>query len=123
LHLDAAHQDPPIDLLEEVLRNSGQATLFGESVVVLPEAFHIRNYYGACVVDDRVEKRLITLSGSLRLCFVVGLVRNDGPRYSETILIDGEARKVLSHKSSCDGSKRIREKRIDDDNAVKPAKQ
>jgi len=93
-----------------------QGTLFGESVVVLAEAFHIRNYYGACVVDDRVEKRLITLSGSLRLCFVVGLVRNDGPRYSETILIDGEARKVLSHKSSCDGSIRIREKRIDDDN-------
>ena len=86
------------------MRKSGQATLFGESVVVLPEAFNIRNYYGACVVDDRVEKRLITLSGSLRLCFVVGLVRNDAPRYSEAILIDGEARRVLSHKSSCDGS-------------------
>ena len=59
---------------------------------------------GACVVDDRVEKRLLTLSGSLRLCFVVGLVRNDAPRYSEAVLIDGEARRVLSHKSSCDGS-------------------
>ena len=60
--------------------------------------------------------RLKSVREALRVLEVLGLVRNDGPRYSETILIDGEARKVLSHKSSCDGSIRIREKRIDDDN-------
>jgi hypothetical protein len=106
-HLDAHHKDHPVDLLEDALRKSGQEALFGESLVVLPEAFNIIGDYQMAALDPdpEVEKRLIILSSKLGLCFVVGLVRDDSARRSEAVLIDGSIRKVLSLKTLCDGSK------------------
>ena len=106
-HLDPRHKNDPVDLLEDALRKSGQQALFGESLVVLPEALNIAEdyYYRTYVLAKDIEKRLITLSTRLGLCFVVGLIREDATPYSEAILIDGAFRRqVLSRKTLCDGS-------------------
>ena len=92
--------------MEDALLESSQQALFGESLLVLPEAFNVIEdyYYPTYVLDLEVEKRLIGLSGRLGLCFVVGLIRNDDTRHSEAVLIDGADRKVLSRKTLCDRS-------------------
>jgi predicted amidohydrolase len=103
-HLDENHRKCPINLLKAALRESAQDPLFDKSLLVLPEAFNCTNYYSQPLVYKEVEAELKALSGERHLCFVVGLVRDEAPKYSEAILIDRDIREVLSHKTSRDNS-------------------
>jgi len=106
-HQYALAQGDPIELLEAALDQSGLGRMFGEAVLVLPEAFNIlgRYYHDVpaspnCMIEDRLKE----LSARRGLCFVAGLVNCEGPPYSEAVLIDGNERKVLTRKTLSDGS-------------------
>ena len=107
-HLSIAAQIDPIDLLESALDESGLASLFGEALLILPEAFNIvGEYYGkvSCPPDPNIEARLKEISTRRGLCFVAGLVNCEGCPYSEAVLIDGDDRKVLTRKTLTDRSR------------------
>ena len=95
-------------LAAEVSKNGG----LNDCLLVVPEAFNIRNDYhnhnrNARYRDPLISKEIKRLSVEFEVAFVAGLIESGEPLgsgYSSAYLIDGDVCKLLSRKMEDDGS-------------------
>ena len=115
-HLSRAHITNPVRSLRIQLLKRRRDDLT-RTLLVLPEAFNIREQYifwprGSSVrkPDSSTRNHLRKLSTKFKVAFVVSLIEADIPSgqrgYNSAYLIDGPVVKLLSRKMLCDGSSR-----------------
>lgn len=108
-HFDIADQSDPIRSLAQGLETAAKADDLNDCLIVVPEAFNIRNGYWSPdrVRDPKIAEALPGLANDFKVALVAGLVdegNGGGPGYSTAYLIDRDCRVALTHKMQDDRS-------------------
>jgi hypothetical protein len=107
-HFGEESQSNPVGSLRDSLEKSPHSERLDDCLLVLPEAFNIRNGYEmpGKRIDVGIAQSLKELSASFKVGFVAGLIEEsdgEGP-HSSAYLIDGDVCERLSRKMQDDQS-------------------
>jgi predicted amidohydrolase len=98
----------PVKTFEDALAASESSDRFGESLLVLPEAFNLRLGYWASGhnIGCGIRDRLVEISLRYKIAIVAGLLHDHGGYrpYNCAYLIDGGEPQLLSRKAMSDSS-------------------
>ena len=116
----ASRSKRPISSLVGALRDAQQRNDVRGSLIVLPEAFNLRNgcWNSSRIIDATIAKSLQQGSLTFRVALVCGLIESAGEPFSSGFLVDGAVLELLTRKMGDDQSGNYRPYQAKFDRAI-----